>query len=137
MEDREKAADQGAAADAAWAADRAAGGWAPAAEAQAPVANVYARIAELLRRIRSGSPACSRNAPSAALSWRENEKYRSDFSDAGFALIDRVHGTRGTAHEREAGDFSIVGVFLKEHGFNVTVIEDRWQILYSALRKNI
>jgi len=60
----------------------------------------------------------------------------SDFSDAGFALIDRVHATRGPAHEREAGDFSIVGVFLKEHGFNVTVVEDRWQILYSAVRKN-
>lgn len=76
-EDRVKAADQEAAADAAWAADREAGAWGPAAAAQAPAANVYARIAELLRRIRWESPACGRNARSAALSWRENEKYRS------------------------------------------------------------
>ncbi|MBN2160122.1 MAG: class I SAM-dependent methyltransferase [Spirochaetes bacterium] len=59
----------------------------------------------------------------------------SDFSPEGFAVIERVSANEGRTHERKPGDFSIVGFFLKEHNFRVTVIEDYWQIIYSAWRK--
>jgi len=58
----------------------------------------------------------------------------SDFNEKGFEAVERVHNSEGRTHERMPGDFSIVGVFLKEHNFDVTVIEEKWQTIYSAKR---
>lgn len=59
----------------------------------------------------------------------------ADFNEKGFEALEKIHGTEGGAHERMPGDFSIVGVFLKEHNFDVTVIEEKWQTIYSARRR--
>jgi ubiquinone/menaquinone biosynthesis C-methylase UbiE len=58
----------------------------------------------------------------------------SDFNERGFEAVEKVHSIEGKTHERMPGDFSIVGVFLKENNFNVTVIEEEWQTIYSAKR---
>jgi ubiquinone/menaquinone biosynthesis C-methylase UbiE len=60
----------------------------------------------------------------------------SDFTEKGFDAVERVHRFEGRTHERKPGDFSIVGAYMKEFNFDVSVVEDEWQILYSARRKN-
>ncbi|HPS58619.1 MAG TPA: class I SAM-dependent methyltransferase [Spirochaetota bacterium] len=59
----------------------------------------------------------------------------SDFTDRGFHVVDQVHRQEGNSHERKAVDFDIVGIYLKEFDFDVRVIEDEWQIIYSARRR--
>lgn len=59
----------------------------------------------------------------------------SDFTDRGFYVVDQVHRQEGKSHERKPVDFDIVGIYLKEFNFNVRVIEDEWQIIYSARRR--
>jgi ubiquinone/menaquinone biosynthesis C-methylase UbiE len=60
----------------------------------------------------------------------------SDFTDAGFDAIARIHDREGRIHARESGDFGIVGVFLRESGFNVRVVDEEFQVIYSARRKS-
>ena len=59
----------------------------------------------------------------------------SDFNEKGFEAVEKVHLSEGRIHERKPADFSIVGVYLKEFNFDVTVIEEEWQTIYSAKRK--
>jgi len=59
----------------------------------------------------------------------------SDFSTKGFETIRLIHNSEGKNHEIKPGEFDIVGIFLKELNFNVKVIKDEWQIIYSAQRK--
>jgi ubiquinone/menaquinone biosynthesis C-methylase UbiE len=59
----------------------------------------------------------------------------SDFNEKGFEAVEKVHRMEGRIHERKPADFSIVGVYLKEFNFDVTVIEEEWQTIYSAKRK--
>jgi len=59
----------------------------------------------------------------------------SDFNERGFEAIEKVHLAEGRSHERKPADFSIVGIFLKEFNFDVTVIEEEWQTIYSARRR--
>ncbi len=58
----------------------------------------------------------------------------SDFTALGFDLIARAHASEGRHHDGGTGDFDIVGVFLREHGFEVSMIEDSLQLLYVARR---
>lgn len=58
----------------------------------------------------------------------------SDFNKNGFSIIDQAHEFEGKKHKRESGDFNIIGVYLKEFGFNVKTIEDMWQKIYIAER---
>jgi ubiquinone/menaquinone biosynthesis C-methylase UbiE len=60
----------------------------------------------------------------------------SDFNNKGFDIVDRIHASEERVHDRQPGDFDIVGVFLKEFNFDVKVIEDECQTIYSAIRKN-
>ena len=66
----------------------------------------------------------------------KNQVVISDFNRKGFAVIEKLLSLEGRTHERKSGDFSIVGVFLKELNFNVRTTIDDWQILYSAFRKD-
>jgi len=59
----------------------------------------------------------------------------SDFNSRGFEIVEEVHKSEGNRHELMPGDFSIVGVYLKEFNFDVKVIEDKWQTTYSARRR--
>jgi len=59
----------------------------------------------------------------------------SDFNSRGFEIVERVHKSEGNTHTQMPGDFSIVGVYLKEFNFDVKVIEDKWQTTYSARRR--
>ncbi len=57
----------------------------------------------------------------------------SDFNSRGFEAIQRIHARDGRTHERGTGDFDIVGVFLRELGFEVRIIKDDMQTIYSAV----
>ncbi len=59
----------------------------------------------------------------------------SDFNDRGFETVEKIHLSEGRTHERKPADFSIVGVFLKEFDFEVTVVEEEYQTIYSAKRR--
>ena len=65
----------------------------------------------------------------------KNQVIISDFTERGFHVVEQVHRQEGRGHERKPVDFDIVGVYLKECGFEVRVIEDEWQIIYSARRR--
>jgi ubiquinone/menaquinone biosynthesis C-methylase UbiE len=54
----------------------------------------------------------------------------SDFNERGFEAVAKVHVAEGGRHDRKPADFSIVGVYLKEFNFDVTVIEQEWQTIY-------
>ncbi|MCU0849484.1 MAG: class I SAM-dependent methyltransferase [Spirochaetes bacterium] len=58
----------------------------------------------------------------------------SDFTSRGFEAIARIHANEGRHHDRGTGDFGIVGVFLREHGFDVSIKENTFQTLYVARR---
>lgn len=58
----------------------------------------------------------------------------SDFSREGFEAVARIHASEGRRHDSGAGDFSIVGFFLGEHGFKVSMIGDPLQTIYVASR---
>ncbi|MBN2401680.1 MAG: class I SAM-dependent methyltransferase [Spirochaetes bacterium] len=58
----------------------------------------------------------------------------SDFNLNGFKIVEKVHNYEGRTHGIISGDFDIVGVYLKEHNFNVTVFEYEHQKIYSAVR---
>ncbi len=58
----------------------------------------------------------------------------SDFNAKGFDAVERIHASEGKTHELKPGDFSIVGVYLKEFGFEVKTIDCQYQIIYSAMR---
>jgi len=58
----------------------------------------------------------------------------ADFNDEGFRIIRRVHKSEGHEHQEECGDFSIVGAYLKEHGFIVKKHEGCCQLVYVAER---
>lgn len=64
-----------------------------------------------------------------------NQIVISDFNSRGFEIVEQVHKSEGNTHEQMPGDFSIVGVYLKELNFDVKVIEDKWQTTYSARRR--
>ena len=64
-----------------------------------------------------------------------NQIIISDFTERGFHVVDQVHRQEGNSHERKPVDFDIVGIYLKEFNFDVRVIEDEWQIIYSARRR--
>jgi len=58
----------------------------------------------------------------------------ADFNNAGFEVIRRVHRDEGREHEEQCGDFSIVGQYMKEHGFSVNKYEGCNQIVYVGER---
>lgn len=60
----------------------------------------------------------------------------ADFNTKGFEIVERIHESEGRMHQRQPVDFDIVGVFLKEFNFDVKVIEDECQTIYSAYRKD-
>ena len=64
-----------------------------------------------------------------------NQIVISDFSSNGFKIVEQIHKLEGKTHTQLPGDFSIVGVYLKEFNFDVKIIEDEWQIIYVANRK--
>jgi len=59
----------------------------------------------------------------------------SDYSDKAFSVIDQIHELRGKTHKRKPNDFTIVGYYLKEFNFDVEVVNDEWQVIYSAKRR--
>lgn len=59
----------------------------------------------------------------------------SDFSPRGFNVVEQVHRQEGSSHEKKPVDFDIIGVYLKEFNFDVRLIEDEWQTIYSARRR--
>lgn len=60
----------------------------------------------------------------------------TDFNKEGFEIIRKIHRDEGREHEEQHGDFGIVGVYLKEHGFSVKRFEEYCQVVYVA-KKNI
>lgn len=58
----------------------------------------------------------------------------ADFNENGFNIVRKIHKSEGHQHEEECGDFSIVGEYLKEHGFSVNKYDDTCQIVYVAER---
>ncbi len=59
----------------------------------------------------------------------------SDFNKNGFQILNKLHNKEGGTHDEGSGDYSIVGVFLEEHGFEVKKIIDELQIIYVAKRR--
>jgi ubiquinone/menaquinone biosynthesis C-methylase UbiE len=58
----------------------------------------------------------------------------ADFNKEGLATIRRVHKEEGREHEEKCGDFSIVGQYIKEHGFAVNKYEGFGQSVYAGER---
>lgn len=58
----------------------------------------------------------------------------ADFNKKGFEIIRKIHASEGHHHEEESGNFSIVGQYLKEHGFRVEKYDDCCQVVYVAER---
>lgn len=58
----------------------------------------------------------------------------SDFNQEGFNIVRKVHNEEGGTHEEQCGDFSIVGAYLKEHGFSVKSYDGHHQKIYVANR---
>ncbi len=61
----------------------------------------------------------------------------SDFNSKGFETIEKIHNREGKIHEKISVDFDIVGVYLKEFGFEVSVFDYEHQKIYSAIRKQL
>ena len=61
-----------------------------------------------------------------------NKLVIADFNKGGFEIVRKIHQDEGREHEEQHGDFGIVGVYLKEHGFSVNRFEDYCQIVYVA-----
>lgn len=59
----------------------------------------------------------------------------ADFNEEGFKIIRQIHRDEGREHEEHSGDFNIVGLYLKEHGFSVKRFEKYCQTVYAAKRK--
>lgn len=59
----------------------------------------------------------------------------ADFNDEGFEIVRRIHLDEGRKHEEECGDFSIVGHYLREHGFSVKKHDGLGQAVYVGERK--
>jgi ubiquinone/menaquinone biosynthesis C-methylase UbiE len=59
----------------------------------------------------------------------------TDFNENGFRIVDELHQKEDRHHERKSKDFDIVGVYLRECGFDVVEDEDKWQKIYIAERK--
>lgn len=59
----------------------------------------------------------------------------ADFNREGFEIIRKIHLDEGREHEEYHGDFSIVGAYLKEHGFSVRKFEGLCQVVYVAERR--
>ncbi len=58
----------------------------------------------------------------------------SDFNAEGFEAVARIHAQEHGSHERGGGDFGTAGVFLRENGFEVRIVEDALQTIYDARR---
>jgi len=65
-----------------------------------------------------------------------NQIVISDFNTRGFEIVEKIHKLEGKTHEQMPGDFSIVGIYLKEFNFDVKIIEDEFQTTYSAMRRS-
>lgn len=65
----------------------------------------------------------------------KNKLVITDFNKEGFEIIRTIHRDEGRKHEEQHGDFGIVGVYLKEHGFSVKRFEEYCQIVYVAQKK--
>lgn len=61
----------------------------------------------------------------------------SDFNRKGFEIVNKVHEHEGRIHEIKTEYFDVVGVYLREFDFDVNVIMDEYQIIYSAVKKDI
>lgn len=59
----------------------------------------------------------------------------ADFNAEGFEIIRKVHRDEGREHEEKCGDFSIVGQYMREHGFSVNKDEGCNQAVYVGERK--
>jgi len=59
----------------------------------------------------------------------------SDFNQAGFAILDKIHESEGRYHEMKPNDFSILGVYLQQKGFIVQKYNGKWQEIYIAKRQ--
>lgn len=59
----------------------------------------------------------------------------SDFNQAGFAILDKIHESEGRYHEMKPNDFSILGVYLQQKGFIVQKYNGKWQQIYIAKRQ--
>lgn len=58
----------------------------------------------------------------------------ADFNAEGFEIIRKVHADEGRQHEEKCGDFSIVGQYMKEHGFFVAKYDGHKQAIYVGER---
>jgi ubiquinone/menaquinone biosynthesis C-methylase UbiE len=65
----------------------------------------------------------------------KNKLVITDFNKEGFEIIRTIHRDEGREHDEQAGDFGIVGVYLREHGFSVKRFEEYCQIVYVACKK--
>ncbi len=65
-----------------------------------------------------------------------NQIVISDFNRRGFETVEKIHKLDGKTHVQMPGDFSIVGVYLKEFNFDVKIIENEFQTTYTAMRRS-
>ncbi|MFH1429163.1 MAG: class I SAM-dependent methyltransferase [Candidatus Margulisiibacteriota bacterium] len=65
----------------------------------------------------------------------KNQLIISDFNENGLEIINKAHDMEGRKHDHKHNNFEIVGVYLKEHGFDVHMFEDNWQKIYIAERR--
>ena len=56
----------------------------------------------------------------------------ADFNSNGLKKIREIHRSEGRKHEEKCGDLSIIGTYLKEHGFKVKEDENSCQKIYFA-----
>ncbi len=59
-----------------------------------------------------------------------NKLIIADFNEDGFKIVRKIHQSEGHEHEEKDGDFNIVGLYLKEHGFTVKKFDKYCQIVY-------
>ncbi|MEA3493013.1 MAG: class I SAM-dependent methyltransferase [Candidatus Margulisiibacteriota bacterium] len=59
----------------------------------------------------------------------------ADFNKEGFGIVRKIHRDEGREHEEKRGNFDIVGVYLKEHGFSVKRFEEHCHLVYVAKKK--
>jgi ubiquinone/menaquinone biosynthesis C-methylase UbiE len=57
----------------------------------------------------------------------------ADFNTQGISLIQKIHASEERIHEKKSGDFSIVGEYIRQHGFDVKKHEDSIQVIYECI----
>lgn len=58
----------------------------------------------------------------------------AEFSRKGFDILERIHASEGGSHDSNGGNTGAVRAMLEGAGFNVTLVEEELQLIYTARR---